>query len=300
MIGGTAFGWYDYGARFYDPEIGRFTCLDPIATEFPYVTPYNYAENKVINCIDLWGLQAVQVSVGARGALPLFGAFGVSASFEIGLILDKNLDLVMYNTVSMGGSFGAAAGFGVSGTYYPTANSYKDLVGLGVDLGVSTPFIFSGQGNISFSDNGPKGGGTLSYSLPGMSGGAAAYADVTMTNLMSDPISIKKVTSSTINSISQMLGITKQQAKIILLLMKSKIEIEEKKKRLQTSILLPELIVVGNNNRTTQNYIEDMKWLFSRPNSHGNTGRYNKPGRSCDQEYSDEFLKWYYDDKNKN
>jgi RHS repeat-associated protein len=49
--------WYDYGARMYDPVIGRFTGVDPIADDFPHVTPYNYAENKPINGIDLWGLQ---------------------------------------------------------------------------------------------------------------------------------------------------------------------------------------------------------------------------------------------------
>ena len=50
-------GWYDYGKRFYDAQIGRFHTVDPIAEKFYYVTTYNYAENRPISGIDLWGLQ---------------------------------------------------------------------------------------------------------------------------------------------------------------------------------------------------------------------------------------------------
>ena len=51
--------WYDYGARWYDPAIGRFPSVDPIISEFPYLTPYNYASNSPVTNIDLWGLQGV-------------------------------------------------------------------------------------------------------------------------------------------------------------------------------------------------------------------------------------------------
>ncbi|MFN8338596.1 MAG: RHS repeat-associated core domain-containing protein [Saprospiraceae bacterium] len=51
--------WSDFGARWYDACVGRFTGVDPIAEKFPHVNPYNYAENKPINNIDLWGLQAL-------------------------------------------------------------------------------------------------------------------------------------------------------------------------------------------------------------------------------------------------
>ncbi|AEE51479.1 RHS repeat-associated core domain-containing protein [Haliscomenobacter hydrossis] len=50
-------GMYAYGARYYDPVIGRFTGVDPIADEFPFVTTFNYAENEPIANIDLHGLQ---------------------------------------------------------------------------------------------------------------------------------------------------------------------------------------------------------------------------------------------------
>lgn len=56
-------GWYDYGFRWYDPSIGRFTGVDPIADKFVHVSPYNYAENRVPNGIDLWGLQFVDANV---------------------------------------------------------------------------------------------------------------------------------------------------------------------------------------------------------------------------------------------
>ena len=51
--------WFAYGARFYDSQIGRLPSLDPLADEFAWVSPYNYAENRPINGIDLWGMQWV-------------------------------------------------------------------------------------------------------------------------------------------------------------------------------------------------------------------------------------------------
>ena len=46
----------------YDPQLGRFTCSDPLADKFVWVSPYNYAENSPIANLDLWGLQAWNVT----------------------------------------------------------------------------------------------------------------------------------------------------------------------------------------------------------------------------------------------
>lgn len=55
-IGGVNLDWYDYGARFYDPQIGRFTTVDPMAPFSPGISPYSYAYNDPINNIDYYGL----------------------------------------------------------------------------------------------------------------------------------------------------------------------------------------------------------------------------------------------------
>lgn len=49
--------WSFYGFRMYDAAVGRFTGVDPIADRFAFVSTYNYAENRPIDGIDLWGLQ---------------------------------------------------------------------------------------------------------------------------------------------------------------------------------------------------------------------------------------------------
>jgi len=55
-------GLLDFGFRYYDPSIGRFTGVDPISDQFAWVSTYNYAENKPVNGIDLWGLQFVNAN----------------------------------------------------------------------------------------------------------------------------------------------------------------------------------------------------------------------------------------------
>ncbi|HRO76713.1 MAG TPA: RHS repeat-associated core domain-containing protein [Crocinitomicaceae bacterium] len=50
-------GLYYYGARYYLAWTCRFISVDPLAGDYPFYTPYNYAGNKPINKIDIDGMQ---------------------------------------------------------------------------------------------------------------------------------------------------------------------------------------------------------------------------------------------------
>lgn len=89
--------WYDYGARFYDPQIGRFTTLDPSADQAgqEVETPYGYVGNNPIIRVDpdgrIWDviLDAVFTLYDAGEAAYQYATTGsVSATTKAALAAD--------------------------------------------------------------------------------------------------------------------------------------------------------------------------------------------------------------------
>ena len=52
----------DYGFRLYNPSIGKFLSVDPLAPDYPELTPYQFAGNTPIRVIDLDRLEPVDIN----------------------------------------------------------------------------------------------------------------------------------------------------------------------------------------------------------------------------------------------
>ncbi len=55
-------GQYDYGARFYDPVIGRWGSVDPLAENHYEHTPYNYVLGNPVRYADFMGLDTISAN----------------------------------------------------------------------------------------------------------------------------------------------------------------------------------------------------------------------------------------------
>ncbi|WP_443135195.1 RHS repeat-associated core domain-containing protein [Flavobacterium sp. KACC 22763] len=55
----------NYTFRMHDPRIGRFFAIDPLTKKYPHYTPYSFSGNKVIQYVELEGLEESGTNAGS-------------------------------------------------------------------------------------------------------------------------------------------------------------------------------------------------------------------------------------------
>jgi len=191
-------GWYDYGARFYDPALGRWHSVDPLTEKFPWATPYSYCFNNPINSIDPDGREPITL-----GVLAVKGLIGAGIDISIQMTASMTLDNQSFGQAfrnidwtSAGGSFIAGA-VGIPGVtaISKTAKVATIATAVAVDAAVDVS-ITEGNENIF---NGKKSGAEAVIDAFGSFFGGNASDDIVKGAKNSISNDISSGTFSTLN-----------------------------------------------------------------------------------------------------
>jgi RHS repeat-associated protein len=87
-LGGVNLDWYSYGARYYDPQIGRWTTSDPLANKYYSLSPYCYVADNPIKYIDPDGQKIINPTkwvLSNKGLIDKMKAFDLAVAKYAGV-----------------------------------------------------------------------------------------------------------------------------------------------------------------------------------------------------------------------
>jgi RHS repeat-associated protein len=141
----------NYTFRMHDPRIGRFFAIDPLFRKYPHNSPYAFSENRVIDGVELEGLEYISIHHYSNGAV---------SQTEFYKMTDKEIKRLggttagIHNSVPYG-----AGGRGIVHYYYNEAGekikTYWEQRQTGGQSDFEYHGLYSGPGSITH-DGKPK------------------------------------------------------------------------------------------------------------------------------------------------
>jgi len=292
LQGDFSLNWYDYSARYYDPQLGRFTTMDPLSSSFYKWTPYNYCLDNPVKLFESNGAWPTPIHHAIIGR-----TFGSTLSpAQIQILKNASDASDAFKHQGSGDSYMHSMG---SSKYTPAQAQveYNNFIERQKSL-----FIHAKDMDNALYQLGMAFHAIMDNSCPPHSG-----FQVWRTR---DAISHHKAENMSVDQALSLTSVMDAEAlmqSILSEVMEARkaagenmtsdglLSSNDNSQTSNKSVQLDEVVVTAKKPESLEQRIENMLWQSVTPNAYGNTGRYNQSGRTTDQYYSDDFLKWYYD-----